>query len=173
MLLQTLYNLSPNWKYLVFNFLFHSLGYEHFRILLLSFQGVLCPSSLTPIFFPPVGGNTLPLSGIFQHSALIKYFHLGAFLTIIVQHISNICPYLDEGIKTQRYVVIYLRSEQSHLKMSKVNMLVILGTCSDVSLGQNCQNTLLQNHREKSSLISYNSNFLCILNIHFKLSLVK
>lgn len=50
-------------------------------------------------------------------------------------------------------VTIYLGSGQSHLKMLKANVLVILGKGSDISLGQNCWNLLLQNHWEESSLV--------------------
>lgn len=66
---------------------------------------------------------------------------------------SSICPHLDEEIEEKRDVVISLGSEQSHLKNSKANVLLILGTFSHISLGQNCQNISLQNQREKLSLI--------------------
>ena len=80
--------------------------------------------------------------------------HLNTFLcNNHVAQISNMCPYLDEGFETWRYIVIYLTSEQSHLKTSKVNVLVILGTCSDISLDQNHKNMLPQNQGERASLI--------------------
>lgn len=84
----------------------------------------------------------------------VLYNHLNIFLcNNHMAQMSSICPYLDEGFETWRYVVIYLGSEQSHLKTSKVNVLVILGTCSDISLNQNNKNMLPQNQRKKASLI--------------------
>lgn len=75
---------------------------------------------------------------------------------------SSICPYLDEEIEEKRDAVISLGSEQILLKNSTANVLVILGTLSHISLGQNCQNISLQNHREKSSLI----RIVTILNFY-------
>lgn len=63
---------------------------------------------------------------------------------------------------------IHLGSGHSHLQTIKANELVILGTCSEISLGQNCWIALPQSHREESCLIgivtSVNFNALGTLN---------